>query len=59
MRTPRTGLAHKTRSAVKNLDPLKQNDLLFLRIRTKKHEILVAREGEYMMIVVQQAGKAM
>ena len=44
---------------MKNLDPLKQNDLLFLRIRTKKHEILVAREGEYMMIVVQQAGKAM
>jgi len=36
------GLAAKARSAVRNLDP--QNDLTFLRIRSKKHEILVAPE---------------
>ena len=35
-------LASKARSAVRTLDP--QNDLTFLRIRTKKHEILVAPE---------------
>ena len=35
-------LATKARSAVRNLDP--QNDLTFLRIRSKKHEILVAPE---------------
>ena len=32
-------LAEKARSAVRDLDP--QNDLTFLRIRSKKHEILV------------------
>lgn len=35
-------LASKARSAVRTLDP--QNDLTFLRIRSKKHEILVAPE---------------
>ncbi|KFQ38622.1 Dynein light chain roadblock-type 2, partial [Mesitornis unicolor] len=38
------GLLHqltmKTRSAVRDIDP--QNDLTCLRIRTKKHEIMVA-----------------
>ena len=35
-------LASKARSAVRTLDP--QNDLTFLRIRSKKHEIMVAPE---------------
>lgn len=33
-------LAMKARSTVRDIDP--QNDLTFLRIRSKKHEILVA-----------------
>jgi dynein light chain roadblock-type len=44
-------LASKARSAVRELDPL--NDLTFLRIRSKKHEILVAPEKEFLLIVVQ------
>lgn len=44
-------LASKARSAVRELDPL--NDLTFLRIRSKKHEILVAPEKEFILIVVQ------
>ena len=46
-----TQLATKARSAVRELDP--QNDLTFLRIRSKKHEILVAPEREFTLIVVQ------
>ncbi|KAK3733492.1 hypothetical protein QZH41_019397 [Actinostola sp. cb2023] len=33
-------LTHKARSTVRDIDP--QNDLTFLRIRSKKHEIMVA-----------------
>jgi len=33
-------LADKARSVVRDLDP--SNDLMFLRMRTKKHEIMVA-----------------
>eukprot|EP00736_Rhodelphis_marinus_P007858 Rmarinus@m.21626 len=46
-----TQLAAKARSAVRDLDP--QNDLTFLRIRSKKHEIMVAPDNEYMLIVIQ------
>ncbi|XP_071823560.1 dynein light chain roadblock-type 2-like [Apostichopus japonicus] len=49
------GLIHsltaKSRSTVRDLDP--QNDLTFLRIRSKKHEIMVAPEKEFLLIVVQ------
>ena len=48
-------LASKARSAVRTLDP--QNDLTFLRIRSKKHEIMVAPEKEYMLIVIQEPPK--
>lgn len=44
-------LAAKARSVVRDLDP--QNDLTFLRIRSKKHEIMVAPDKEYLLIVVQ------
>ena len=49
------GLIHqltaKARSTVRDIDP--QNDLTFLRIRSKKHEIMIAPDKEYMLIVVQ------
>lgn len=44
-------LAAKAKSTVRDIDP--QNDLTFLRIRTKKHEILVAPDKEYLLIVIQ------
>jgi dynein light chain roadblock-type len=44
-------LAAKARSVVRDLDP--QNDLTFLRIRTKNHEIMVAPDKDYLLIVVQ------
>ncbi|KAM4733603.1 dynein light chain roadblock-type 2-like [Anableps anableps] len=39
------------RSTVRDVDP--QNDLTFLRIRSKKHEIMVAPEDNCMLIVIQ------
>mmetsp|Transcript_37423 Transcript_37423/g.87521 ORF Transcript_37423/g.87521 Transcript_37423/m.87521 type:complete len:98 (-) Transcript_37423:218-511(-) len=44
-------LAQKARSVVRDLDAT--NDLTFLRVRTKKHEIMIAPEKDYMLIVVQ------
>ncbi|KAH3711014.1 dynein light chain roadblock-type 2 isoform X2 [Dreissena polymorpha] len=44
-------LAAKAKSTVRDLDP--QNDLTFLRIRSKKHEIMVAPDNEYLLIVIQ------
>ena len=44
-------LSMKARAAVRELDGM--NDLTFLRIRTKKHEILVAPEKDFTLIVVQ------
>jgi dynein light chain roadblock-type len=45
----------KARGVVKNLDP--DNELKFLRIRSKKHEIMIApefdKDREYYLIVVQ------
>jgi dynein light chain roadblock-type len=35
-----TQLAAKARSVIRDLDP--QNDLTFLRVRSKKHEIMIA-----------------
>jgi|TARA_B110000208_G_C11743213_1_gene420695 dynein light chain roadblock-type len=46
-----TQLAARASSAVRTLDPT--NDLTFLRIRSKKHEIMVAPDKEYMLIVIQ------
>ncbi|XP_061428022.1 LOW QUALITY PROTEIN: dynein light chain roadblock-type 1 [Lethenteron reissneri] len=49
------GLIHqltmKARSTVRDIDP--QNDLTFLRVRSKKHEIMVAPDKEYLLIVIQ------
>lgn len=50
-----SGLIHelmlKARATIKDID--QSNDLTFLRIRSKKHEIMIAPEKEYMLIVVQ------
>ncbi|RZF44744.1 hypothetical protein LSTR_LSTR000696 [Laodelphax striatellus] len=44
-------LSDKARSVVRDLDPT--NDLTFLRIRSKKHEIMVAPDREFILIVIQ------
>ncbi|ORC92695.1 putative dynein light chain 2B, cytoplasmic [Trypanosoma theileri] len=49
-------LAMKARSAVIDLD--NNNDLLFLRVRSKKHEVLVAPDTKYLLIVIQQVDNA-
>ena len=45
-------LALKAKAAIHELEPT--NDLVFLRLRSKKHEILVAPELKYLLIVIQQ-----
>ncbi|NXI42438.1 DLRB2 protein, partial [Galbula dea] len=44
-------LTMKARSAVRDIDPL--DDLTFLRIRSKKHEIMIAPDKDYLLIVIQ------
>lgn len=44
-------LADKARSVVRDLDPV--NDLTFLRVRSKKHEIMVAPDKDFILIVIQ------
>ncbi|KAJ4459934.1 putative dynein light chain roadblock-type 2 [Paratrimastix pyriformis] len=46
-----TRLCSKARSTIKKLD--EADDLSFLRLRTKKHEILVAPDREYLLVVFQ------
>ena len=45
------GLVGNARNCVRDTDP--QNDLTFLRIRSKKHEIMIAPDKDYMLIVIQ------
>eukprot|EP00793_Prasinoderma_coloniale_P006328 PRCOL_00001158-RA len=47
-----THLTEKARSVIKELEPT--NELTFLRVRSMKHEILVAPDNEYLLIVIQQ-----
>eukprot|EP00053_Salpingoeca_punica_P007620 m.69409 g.69409 ORF g.69409 m.69409 type:complete len:99 (+) comp14245_c0_seq2:89-385(+) len=49
-------LAAKARSVVRELDP--QNDLSFLRVRSKKHEIMIAPDKDYLLIVVQNPAES-
>eukprot|EP00386_Alphamonas_edax_P013719 GDKI01042307.1.p2 GENE.GDKI01042307.1~~GDKI01042307.1.p2 ORF type:complete len:102 (+),score=36.35 GDKI01042307.1:133-438(+) len=44
-------LAAKAKGVVRDLDPT--NDLTFLRVRSKKHEIMVAPDKDYILIVIQ------
>ncbi|KAM8711581.1 hypothetical protein ACLKA7_012148 [Drosophila subpalustris] len=41
-------LADKARSVVRDLDP--SNDMTFLRVRSKKHEIMVAPDKDFILI---------
>lgn len=45
-------LAKKSRGVVRDLNP--KNELRFLRIRAKKHEILVAYDQDFLVIVIQR-----
>ncbi|CAL6078262.1 Roadblock-related_dynein light chain [Hexamita inflata] len=44
-------LARKAHAMVQNLDP--QDDVRLIRYRTKKHEILLAVDDQFIMITVQ------
>ena len=41
---------------MRDLDP--QNDLTFLRVRTKKHEIMIAPDKDFILVVVQNPNTA-
>jgi len=45
-------LGKKSRNVVRDLDP--KNDLRYLRIRAKKHEVLVAFDPEFLVIIIQK-----
>lgn len=46
-----TQLVERARNTVRDIDPT--NDLTFLRIRSKKNEIMIAPDKEYLLIVIQ------
>ncbi|KAI8804141.1 hypothetical protein BJ742DRAFT_776426 [Cladochytrium replicatum] len=46
-----TQLATKGKGVVRDLDP--EDDLTFLRIRSKKHEIMIAETKSYVLMVIQ------
>ena len=46
-----TQLASKATNVIRTMDA--SDDLRFLRLRSKQHEILVAPEKEYSLIVIQ------
>ncbi|KFO90924.1 Dynein light chain roadblock-type 2, partial [Buceros rhinoceros silvestris] len=48
-------LTMQARSTVRAIDP--QNNLFALRIRTKKHEIMVVPENGYLLITIQNPGE--
>ena len=44
-------LSERANAIVRDLDP--SNELTYLRLRSKKHEVLIAPETEFILIVVQ------
>ena len=48
-------LSDRAKSIVRELDGT--NELVYLRIQSKKHEILVAPEEDFILIVVQDPSK--
>ncbi len=44
-------LSDQARSAIRDLDP--SNDVAFLRLRTKRNEILLAPDKDFTLIVIQ------
>ncbi|CAG8464846.1 27168_t:CDS:2 [Gigaspora margarita] len=55
-----TKLVDQTIHVIREMDDEenKTNDLSFLRVRTKKHEILVAPDTDYLLIVIQDPEKS-
>ncbi|KAI1722749.1 roadblock/LC7 domain-containing protein [Ditylenchus destructor] len=43
-------LCDKSKSVIKDMDP--SNDLTFLRLRTKKNEIMIAPDRDYLIAVI-------
>ncbi|CAB4395891.1 roadblock-type dynein light chain [Rhizophagus irregularis] len=50
-----TKLIEQATFCVKEMD--ETNDLSFLRVRTKKHEIMIVPDKEYLLIVIQNPEK--
>ncbi|KAI9323340.1 hypothetical protein BX666DRAFT_1848065 [Dichotomocladium elegans] len=50
-------LVQQARTTVTTLDD--QNDITFMRVRTKKHEIMIAPDRDYLLIVVQNPQESM
>ena len=46
-----SSLAKRAKSIVRDLDPT--NELTYLRVKSRKHEVLVAPDEDYILIVVQ------
>ncbi|XP_045780815.1 dynein light chain roadblock-type 2 [Maniola jurtina] len=46
-----SALVDKAKSVVRDLDP--SNDLTFLRIRSKRNEVMVAPDKDFILIVIQ------
>uniref|UniRef100_A0A914X9S8 Dynein light chain roadblock n=1 Tax=Plectus sambesii TaxID=2011161 RepID=A0A914X9S8_9BILA len=44
-------LSDKAKNVIRELDP--SNDLTFLRLRSKKHEIMIAPDKDYLLVVIQ------
>jgi dynein light chain roadblock-type len=44
-------LSDKAKNVIRELDP--SNDLTFLRLRSKKHEIMIAPDKDYLLMVIQ------
>ena len=45
-------LGKKGRNVVRDLDPT--NELRYLRVRAKRHEVLVAVDNEFLVIIIQR-----
>lgn len=45
-------LAMQARSAVRDLEP--KNELRYVRIRAKKHEIMLAYDTQFIVIIIQR-----
>uniref|UniRef100_A0A1D1Z591 Dynein light chain roadblock n=1 Tax=Anthurium amnicola TaxID=1678845 RepID=A0A1D1Z591_9ARAE len=50
-----TKLVEQATTCIKGMD--ETNDLSFLRVRTKKHEIMIVPDKEYLLIVIQNPEK--
>jgi dynein light chain roadblock-type len=44
-------LTERAKSMIREFDC--ENDLIFLRVRTKKNEVMIAPDNEYLLIVIQ------